>query len=569
MATIWGVGLLWIATAAVGQIANGQAVATGNIANAEKTSALNAAKPNAAKHSVIRFEDATDAAGIDFVHSFGSRKLGSLLEGTGAGCLWFDYNNDGLPDLYVVNGRPLDDSMHPYPLKDKPVVMPHNHLYRNDGNGKFTDVTLQAKVAPNMYGAAVTAADYDNDGLEDLLVTGYGKLVLYHNLGNGKFEDVTAKAGIKVDGWSIGSTWLDYDRDGCVDLFVGRYVKFDPKYRAFYAADNYPGPLDYEGETNRLFHNNCDGTFTDVTDKSGIGAYVGRTMGVTSADFDGDGWPDIYVANDHTENFLFHNKHNGTFEEIANEAGVAYGQNGENTGAMGPIFADIEGRGLLDLFVTDTHYNRLLLNDGKLGFDDLGARNGVSQANAQYVSWGSGIYDFDNDGQLDILIFHGGLIQMIPQEHSIFRGLGHGQFKDVSEQAGKVLSVRTVARGACFADYENNGKVSAFVVNLGARGTLMKNVSTDTGHWLELRLKGTHSNRDGIGARVTVFAGGKQQMQERVASSGYLSQNDGRLHFGLGAATVVDKMEIRWPSGREQTLVALPADRVVTVEEPK
>lgn len=569
MASIWSVGVLLVATAAVGQTLGGQAVVAGNAVEAAKTSALNANHLSATRQPVIRFEDATDAAGIDFVHSFGSRKLGSLLEGTGAGCLWFDYNNDGLPDLYVVNGRPLDDSMHPYPLKDKPAVMPHNHLYRNDGNGKFTDVTWHAGVAPDMYGAAVTAADYDNDGLEDLLVTGYGKLVLYHNLGNGKFEDVTAKAGIKVDGWSIGSTWLDYDRDGCVDLFVGRYVKFDPKYRAFYAADNYPGPLDYEGETNRLFHNNCDGTFTDVTDKSGIGAYVGRTMGVTSADFDGDGWPDIYVANDHTENFLFHNKHDGTFEEIANDAGVAYGQNGENTGAMGPIFADIEGRGLLDLFVTDTHYNRLLLNDGKLGFDDLGARNGVSQANAQYVSWGSGIYDFDNDGQLDILIFHGGLIQMIPQEHTVFRGLGNGQFKDVSEQAGNVLSVRTVARGACFADYENNGKVSAFVVNLGARGTLVKNVSTNTGHWLELRLKGTKSNRDGIGARVTVLAGGKQQMQERVASSGYLSQNDGRLHFGLGTAALVDKMKIRWPSGREQTLEALPVDRVMTVEEPK
>ena len=564
MAGIWGVGLLLIATAAAGQTPVGQAAAAGKAVEAAKTSAS-----SATKQSVIRFEDATDAAGIDFVHSFGSRKLGSLLEGTGAGCLWFDYNNDGLPDLYVVNGRPLDDSMHPYPLKEKPAEMPHNHLYRNDGNGKFTDVTWQAGLAPDMYGVAVTAADYDNDGLEDLLVTGYGKVILYRNLGNGKFEDVTAKAGIKVDGWSISSTWLDYDRDGCVDLFIGRYVKFDPKYRAFYAADNYPGPLDYEGDTSRLYHNNCDGTFTDVTDKSGIGAYIGRAMGVTAADFDGDGWPDIYVANDRTENFLFHNKHDGTFEEIANDAGVAYGQNGENTGAMGPVFADFEGRGLLDLFVTDSHYNRLLLNDGKLGFDDLGARNGVSQANAQYVSWGSGVYDFDNDGQLDILVFHGGLIQMIPQEHTVFRGLGNGQFQDVSEQAGKVLNVRTVARGACFADYENNGKVSAFVVNLGARGTLVRNVSTDTGHWLELRLKGTKSNRDGIGARVTIFAGGKQQMQERVASSGYLSQNDGRLHFGLGAAAVVDKMEIRWPSGREQTLEAVPADRMMTVEEPK
>jgi hypothetical protein len=518
---------------------------------------------------VIRFEDATDKAGIDFTHSFGSRQLGSLLEGTGAGCIWFDYNNSGLPSLYVVNGRSLDDSMHPYPLKEKPATPPHNHLYRNNGNGTFTDVTEKSGLDPDMYGMAVTAADYDNDGFIDLLVTGYGKTILYHNDGNGHFTDVTAKAGIKVDGWAISSTWLDYDKDGCVDLFIGRYVKFDPKYRAYYAADNYPGPLDYEGETNKLYHNNCDGTFTDVSDKSGIGAYVGRTMGVTAADYDNDGWDDIYISNDRTENFLFHNKHDGTFEEVANDTGTAYGQNGESTSSMGPVFADFEGRGVLDLWVTDSHYNRLLRNIGKQGFEDVGASNGVSQTNAQYVSWGTGVYDFDNDGLLDILIFHGGLIHLIPQEHTLFRGLGNGKFADVSREAGPVLSVRTTARGACFADYDNDGKVDAFVVNLGAKGTLLHNVSTNTGHWIAIKLVGTKSNRDGIGARVEVFTAGKRQTAERVAGSGYLSQDDGRLHFGLGAATAVDKLIVHWPSGREQTLEKLSVDRVLTVEEPK
>ena len=524
---------------------------------------------SSSQQSVINFEDASDKAGIDFTHSFGSRQLGSLLEGTGAGCVWFDYNNSGLPSLYVANGRPLDDSMHPYPLKQKPATPPHNHLYRNDGNGRFTDVTEKAGLNPDMYSDAVAAADYDNDGNEDLLVTGYGKVVLYHNDGNGHFTDVTEKAGIKVDGWAISSTWLDYDRDGCVDLFVGRYVKFDPKYRAFYAADNYPGPLDYEGETNKLFHNNCDGTFTDVTEKSGIGAYVGRTMGVTSADFDNDGWDDIYVANDRTENFLFHNKHDGTFEEIGNDSGTAFGQNGESTSSMGPVFADIEGRGVLDLWVTDGHYNRLLHNTGKLSFEDIGAETGVSQVNGQYVSWGTGLYDFDNDGMLDILIFHGGLIHLIPQEHTLFRGVAGGKFADVSRQAGPVLSERTTARGACFADYDNDGKVDAFEVNLGARGTLLHNVSTNTGHWLEVKLRGRKSNRDGIGARVEILAAGKRWTEERVAASGYLSQNDGRLHFGLGAATTIDKLTVRWPSGREQILEKLSVDRVLTVEEPK
>jgi hypothetical protein len=546
--------------------------------------------PTAPQAPSIRFEDATDQSGIDYVHSFGSAQLGSLLEGTGAGCVWFDYNNSGLPSLYVVNGRPLDDSMHPHPLKVKPNPPPHNHLYRNDGGGHFTDVTEKAGLNPDMYGMAVTAADYDNDGNEDLLVTGYGKVILYHNDGNGHFTDVTEKAGIKVDGWAISSTWLDYDKDGCVDLFIGRYVKFDPNYRAFYAPTNYPGPLDYEGETNKLFHNNCDGTFTDVTDKSGIGAYVGRTMGVTAADFDNDGWDDIYVANDRTENFLFHNKHDGTFEEIGNDTGTAFGQNGESTSSMGPVFADFEGRGVLDLWVTDGHYNRFLRNTGsntevpadrsssvgssrgsdtgQLAFDDIGASNGVSQANAQYVSWGTGVYDFDNDGLLDILIFHGGLIHLIPQEHTLFRGLGNDKFADVSRDAGPVLSERTTARGACFADYDNDGKVDAFLVNLGAKGTLLHNVSTNTGHWIEIKLVGAKSNRDGIGARVEVYAAGKRQTAERVAGSGYLSQDDGRLHFGLGAATTIDKLIVHWPSGREQTLDKLGVDRVLKVQEP-
>ena len=523
---------------------------------------------SAPQQVVIRFEDASDKAGIHFTHSFGSRQLGSLLEGTGAGCIWFDYNNSGLESLYVVNGRPLDDSMHPYPLKEKPATPPHNHLYRNNGNGTFTDVTEKSGLDPDMYGMAVTAADYDNDGYVDLLVTGYGKTILYHNDGNGHFTDVTAKAGIKVDGWAISSTWLDYDKDGCVDLFIGRYVKFDPKYRAFYAPTNYPGPLDYEGETNKLYHNNCDGTFTDVTDKSGIGAYVGRTMGVTAADFDNDGWDDIYVANDRTENFLFHNKHDGTFEEIGNDTGTAFGQNGESTSSMGPVFADLEGRGVLDLWVSDGHYNRLLHNSGKMSFEDIGASNGVSQANAQYVSWGTGVYDFDNDGLLDILIFHGGLIHLIPQEHTLFRGLGDDKFADVSRDAGPVMSERTTARGACFADYMNDGKIDAFVVNLGASGTLLHNISTNTGHWITIKLVGTKSNRDGIGARVEVFAAGKRHTAERVAGSGYLSQDDERLHFGLGAATAVDKLIVHWPSGIEQTLEKLSVDRVLTVQEP-
>ena len=298
-----------------------------------------------------------------------------------------------------------------------------------------------------------------------------------------------------MQGWAIGATWLDYDRDGCVDLFVARYVKFDPSYRAYYAPDNYPGPLDYEGDTNLLFHNTCKGSFTDVSEKSGIAAFTGRAMSSTAADFDGDGYPDIFVANDKTENFLFRNHGDGRFEEIALEAGAAFGQNGESVSAMGPVFFDLDNDGLPDLWVTDSKYNRLLKNNGKLPFTDVTERAGISQLAAQYTSWGTGAYDFDNDGLKDILIFHGGLIHLIPQEHSLFKNLGGGKFQDVSTGGGPFFETKTVGRGTCFADYDNDGKVDAFLVNLGGPGQLLHNVSPAAGHWLMIRLIGVKSNR--------------------------------------------------------------------------
>ncbi len=519
----------------------------------------------------IRFEEVTAKAGIHFTHSFGAEQLGSLLESTGGGCVWFDYNNDGYPDLYVVSGKPLGKGMHPYPLRNPPAVAPHNHLYRNNGDGTFTDVTDQAGVGADLFSMGAVAADYDNDGWVDLFVTGYGHVVLFHNEGNGKFQDVTAKAGINVTGWSIGSTWLDYDRDGCVDLFVGRYVIFDPKYRAYYAADNYPGPLDYEAQTNVLLHNNCDGTFSDVSQKAGISAFKSRAMGVTAADFDLDGWPDIYVANDKTENFLFHNEKNGTFKEMAVPAGVAYGQSGENTSAMGPVFRDFDHDGKVDLWVSDSKYNRLMKNVGGLKFTDVTEQAGISQLAAQYTSWGDGVEDFDNDGRDDIFIVHGGLIHLIPQEHSVFRNVGEWKFDDVSSTAGPFFDIKTgvksVGRGAAFADYDNDGKVDAFIVNLGGPAYLLHNVSPESNHWLGVKLTGKKSNRDGIGAQVEIDAGGQHRRQERVAGSGYLSQSDWRLHFGLGAASKVDKLTVVWPSGNQQTLENVPVDRVITVEE--
>ncbi len=519
----------------------------------------------------IRFEEITQKAGISFTHSFGAEKLGSLLESTGGGAVWFDYNNDGYPDLYVVSGTPLEKGMHPYPLRKPPAVPPHNHLYKNNGNGTFTDVTEEAGVAANVFSMGAIAADYNNDGWVDLFVSAYGRVILYKNLGNGKFEDVTQKAGLNVPGWSIGSAWLDYDNDGCVDLFVGRYVKFDPTYRAYYAADNYPGPLDYEAESNMLFHNNCDGTFTDVSKKSGIAEFRSRAMGVTAADFDLDGYPDIYVANDKTENFLFHNEKNGTFKEIAVPAGVAYGQSGENTSAMGPVFLDFDHDGKIDLWISDSKYNRMMKNVGNLKFEDITERCGISQLAAQYTSWGTGAQDFDNDGLDDVFITHGGLIHLVRQEHSIFRNLGSWKFQDVSEGAGPFFNsdaTKSVGRGAAFGDYDNDGKIDVFIVNLGAPAYLLHNTSPSTNHWITFKLVGKRCNRDAIGARVEIVAGGVRQDHQRIAGSGYLSQDDGRVHFGLGAAAKVDKVSITWPGAkRPQLLENVPADRIITVEE--
>jgi enediyne biosynthesis protein E4 len=517
--------------------------------------------------SPIRFEDVGAKAGIEFTHSFGAEKLGSLVESSGAGAVWFDYDNDGLLDLYAVSGRDLGKGMHPFPLRKAPANPPHNHLYRNLGGGRFADVTEKAGAGADLFGMAAVAADYDNDGNTDLLVTGYGKAILYRNRGDGTFEDATAKAGVRVAGWSIGSAWLDYDRNGCVDLFVGRYVKFDPTYRNFYPADNFPGPLDYEPEPNVLLKNNCNGTFTDVSEASGIARRKGRAMGATAADFDLDGYPDIYVANDKTENFLFHNEKDGTFREMALPAGVAYGQNGESTSAMGPVFADFDRDGRVDLWVSDSKYNRLMKNVGGLKFEDVTAQAGISQLAAQYVSWGTGVQDFDNDGRDDVFIVHGGLIPLVPQEHTVFRGLGNWKFEDVSTAAGAFFQAKSVGRGAAFADYDNDGRVDAFVINLGGPAFLLHNESPRAGHWLAVKLAGRKSNRDGIGAQVEVLAGGLKQQRERVAGSGYLSQDDPRLHFGLGAAAKVGRLTVTWPSGTRQVLENVAADRVVTVEE--
>ena len=516
-----------------------------------------------------QFEDVTAKSGIHFQHSFGEKELRTILEGTGSGCAWIDYNNDGLLDLYVVNGRHVDG------LTDHSApdgVEATNHLYRNNGNGTFTDVTAEAGVPGKGFGVGVTAGDFDNDGYEDLYVTNYNSAILYRNNGHGAFTDVTAKAGVDNPYFGAGAAFLDYDRDGRLDLFVGNYLKFESNYRQYYSAEHYPGPLSYDPEVNRLFHNNGDGTFTDVSRQSGIAAEPGRAMGVTAGDFDNDGWPDIYVANDTMKSFLYHNNRNGTFTNDASDLDVDYGQNGEAATAMGPIFADFDNDGWQDLFVSDARYHRLYHNPGKAGgpFQDVTDRSGVGAVSGQYAGWGDGFFDFDNDGWKDLFIVNGGLTWLVPMEAVLLRNNGNGTFADISSQAGGFFEEQTVGRGACFADYDNDGYIDAFITTLNGEGILLHNDPPPgkRNHWLTVKLVGTRSTRDGYGASLEAVTGTQRQYLQTTSEGGYLSQNDPRPHFGLGPHTEVDTLIIHWPSGTLQTLHNVKADQILTVTEP-
>ncbi len=526
--------------------------------------------PATAQSPLPQFEDVTQKAGIHFQGSFGEKDLSSIQEGAGTGCAWIDYNNDGLLDLYVVNGRYIAD------LTDHSApdgMNATNHLYRNNGDGTFTDVTAQAGVSGKGFGVGVTAGDFDNDGNEDLYVTNYNSAILYRNNGNGTFADVTEKAGVENPFFGTGAAFVDYDRDGKLDLFVGNYLKFDPNYRQYYTAQHYPGPLGYAPETNRLFHNNGDGAFTDVSKSSGIASQPGRAMGITVGDYDNDGWPDIYIANDTMPSFLYHNNHNGTFTDVASDLYVAYGQNGEASTAMGPIFGDYNNDGWQDLFVSDAHFHRFYQNPGKAGgaFQDVTNASGVGAVSGQFVGWGDGFFDFDNDGWKDLFIVNGGMVWLVPMPSSLLRNNGDGTFTDVSLHAGDFFREQIVGRGACFADYDNDGYIDAFVTTLGGKGILLHNTPPPgkRNHWLTVKLVGTRSNRDGYGASLEAVAGSLRQFVQSTSESGYLSQSDPRPHFGLGPYTEVDTLIIHWPSGTVQTLKNIRADQILTVTEPE
>jgi enediyne biosynthesis protein E4 len=527
------------------------------------------------------FRDVARPAGLTVPHISGDKRY--ILESMSGGVGMFDCDNDGKLDLVVVNGSTVERFL----KGGDPLVT----LYHQDSDLHFTDITQQAGLTRKGWGMGVAVADYDNDGLLDLFVTGYDGTALYHNLGNCKFEDVTEKAGLKVDGFTTGAAWADYDRDGYVDLFVARYVHVDihhlpepgsdPQNCMYKGIVVQCGPWGMEGESDFLFHNRGDGTFEEVSKKTGVNDPAKRYgMSAVWSDYDNDGWPDLYVANDSGPNYLYHNKHDGTFEEVGLLAGVALSGEGRELGSMGVDFGDFDHDGLLDITVTNfaDQENDLYRNEGPAkGFTDLAWSSKMGQAVFPYVKWGTGFVDFDNDGWPDIFVASGHIYPQMDQiaEKSggyrqpmfLFRNKGDRTFENITASAGLGAFPLASRRGAAFGDVRNDGSMAILVLNVGETPSLLVQDVPSPRHRVLFRLVGTKSNRAAIGARVTITAGGMTQFNEVRSGGSYLSQNDLRLHFGLGEAKVMDPVVIRWPDGKTETLHNLAADAIYTVTE--
>ena len=538
----------------------------------------------------IRFAEVQEQAGISF-HHFNAVRDSLLPEDTGSGLGWADYDNDGDDDLYLVNfaGPFLMDEAE---LKKRPG----NRLYRNDGNGKFTDVTQKSGVGHVGWDYGCLWFDYDNDGWLDLAVTHYLGVVLYRNRGDQTFEDATQAAGLAdIDRFLQGMTAGDYDRDGDLDLYLCGYVEFDRE-----RARNRPlvsgrpavwtNPVSYAALPNILLRNEGDGKFVDVTESAGVANPKGKSMQALFCDFDNDGWPDLFVGNDvGTADVLFHNRHDGTFDNVAVIAGTF-----DRRATMGIAVGDIWHRGVMDLFTThwvaEDHalWKNLAIQldspesseDDSLMFEDVGPQTGIVAAKASpFVGWGTGLYDFDNDGHLDLMISNGSTIEdeltlevltepkLIPQPSQVLWNDGDGQFIDISPEAGGFFQQHLVNRGLAFSDYNQDGRIDAAVLRHNGPAILLKNVSESTGHWLQVRLKGTKNNVFGVGARVEVKAGDIVHSRQCVLSSSYLSSDSLLCHFGLGDVTTVDHVKVIWPDGTESRQDNLKADRIIEIDD--
>jgi len=511
------------------------------------------------------FQDISESIGLRFRHSIGDDELSNIIESSCGGAAFLDYDRDGFIDIYVTSGTWVEKLSH----GEKPAEMPGNRLFRNRGDGTFEDVTKKSDAAGGWYTMGVSVGDYDNDGYPDLFLSCYGPNVLLHNEGNGTFKDVTKKAGVAgKHECSVGSVWIDFNNDGLLDLYVGNYLTFDPEYKYYYAPDGFPGPMAYEAEKDYLYRNNGDGTFTDVTEETGIIDADGRAMGVGAFDYDDDGFMDIFVANDHTMNYLWHNEGGKTFTDKGIYSGTAFSQAGEATVSMSVDFADFNNDGLIDMFLSDDTYCSLYKNIGGGVFTDQANVSGIAMQTAQFVGWSSCFFDYDNDGDQDIFMTNGALKHLYGQEDQLFENDGSGNFKDISGKLGSYFFEEHVGRGACLGDYDNDGDIDIFIVNLNDRCIFLRNNKGNTGNWIIFSFTGTKSNRDAVGVKVKIEYGGKTQIAQKRSTAGYLSQNDPRLHFGLGNAEMIDKIEIRWPSGTFQILENVKANQIVNIVEP-
>lgn len=511
--------------------------------------------------------DITLEAGIEFKHSLGDYELSNIVESTGPGGALFDYDNDGWLDIYFVNGcwHPDISDNRGRSLRGRLF----NALYRNNRDGTFTDVTARAGVGHDGYGMSATAADFDGDGHLDLYVLNYGPNVLYRNNGDGTFTDVTARSGLACPDWSVHAAWFDYDGDGHLDVYVANYLTYDKgefqRSGAYYAADNFPGPLAYPGAQDRLFRNNGDGTFTDVTVAAGLVLPNGRAMSVVAVDVILDGRPDIYVANDAMPNSFWTQERPGRFVERAVEMGLAFGEGGQGASSMGPVAGDVDRDGRIDFYIPDMRYGCLLVQAMPELFLDVTAQSSLAVICGQYTGWGGGLIDYDNDGWLDIFVANGNAHHLFTEEDVLARNLGNGRFVDVSRQSGAYFQRKHVGRGAAFGDLDNDGDIDIVVFNLNDRPAVLRNDGGNRNHWLKVVPKLRRSGAVALGAMVTVQVGDRRLLEPVLASNGYLVSNDPRVHFGLGQATTVDSVEIVWPNGRRQTLGPVAANQILEV----
>ena len=525
----------------------------------------------------ILFENAVASSKIQFELKNSVSPQRYSIETMTGGVALFDYNNDGLLDIFFTNGAEI-------PSLEKSNPSFYNRLFRNNGDGTFTDVTEKAGLAGAGYSMGVAAGDYDNDGFVDLYVAGFNRNQLFHNNGDGTFTNVTGKAGVSgiVAGqgkpWSVAAGWIDYNNDGLLDLLVVNYLDYSISTAHSCETDNvvdYCSPDEYRGTPNILYRNNGDGTFTDVSQQSHISQYVGKGMGVAFADYDGDGFTDIFVSNDTFPNFLLHNNGDGTFTDVALLAGVAYNENGKTVAGMGTDFRDIDNDGRPDIFHAAMYGDTFPLyrNLGNGQFEDVTEMTGLAAMTANFTAWGTGIFDFDNDGNKDIFAAGSAILdnsmevnhKPYPLPNRLYRNLGNMVFKDVSAQVGQSFSVPAAHRGAAFGDLDNDGKIDTVVTVLNGEPQLLMNRSSNHNHWIILKLVGVADNRDGLGTKVKITTANGVQYNEATTAVGYNSSSDKRVYFGLGNATVVDRIELAWPTGVKQVIKSVAADQILTV----